>query len=130
MPPIVNHACYIDTEDANRYRSCGACLDVTLYDYLTKNAAQYPQREALIEPLNKEDYLGVVPRRFNWCELQAAVDTAQAEFPDVVELAFGGIFDAHFGERLCIYVVLRENTTTSLSWVCSFPEARGLAKTK
>ena len=74
--------------------------------------------------------MGVVPRRFNLCELQAAVDTAQAEFPDVVELAFGGIFDAHFGERLCIYVVLRENTTTSLSWVCSFPEARGLAKTK
>ena len=55
MPPIVNHACYIDTGDANRYRSCGACLDVTLYDYLSKNAALYPQREALIEPLNKED---------------------------------------------------------------------------
>ena len=78
VPPIINHACHIDTEDASRYRSCGAWLDVTLYDYL----------------------------------------------------ACGGIIDAHFGERLCIYVVLRENTTTSLSGVCSFPEARGLAKTK
>ncbi len=74
MPPIVNHACYIDTEDANRYRSCGAWLDVTLYDYLTKNAALYPQREALIEPPNKEDYQGVSPRRLNWCELLAAVN--------------------------------------------------------
>ena len=75
MPPIVDHACYIDMEDANRYRSCGAWLDVTLHDYLTKNATLYPQREALIEPPNKGEYLGVAPRRFDWCELLSAVNS-------------------------------------------------------
>ena len=73
MPPIVSHACHIDAEDANGYRTSGAWLDITLHDYLTKNAALHPHREALIEPPNKEDYLGVAPRRFSWCELMAAV---------------------------------------------------------
>lgn len=84
----------------------------------------------------KPHYLKVVGRQkelvirggYNISPLE--VDAALAEFPDVVELACGGIFDVHFGERLCLYVVLRENITTSLSGVCSFLEAKGLAKTK
>lgn len=85
---------------------------------------------------DKDHYLKVIGRHkdlvirggYNISPLE--VDSALAGLAGVAELACAGIYDERYGERLCLYIVLQDGASVSLSKVQQHLEARGLAKTK
>ncbi|MCK9263010.1 MAG: acyl--CoA ligase [Deltaproteobacteria bacterium] len=52
----------------------GAWGEKTFIDYFKENAAQNPDRECLIDPLNKEALLGLAPERLTYRKLDRAID--------------------------------------------------------
>ncbi|MFA5655049.1 MAG: (2,3-dihydroxybenzoyl)adenylate synthase, partial [Desulfomonilia bacterium] len=46
----------------------------TFIDYFKENAAENPDRECLIDPLNKEALLGLAPERLTYRKLDRAID--------------------------------------------------------
>lgn len=52
----------------------GAWGKKTFIDYFKENAAANPEKECLIDPLNKEALLGLAPERLTYRQLEKAVD--------------------------------------------------------
>jgi non-ribosomal peptide synthetase component E (peptide arylation enzyme) len=52
----------------------GAWGEKTFIDYFKENAAENPDRECLIDPLNKEALLGLAPERLTYRKLDRAID--------------------------------------------------------
>jgi acyl-CoA synthetase (AMP-forming)/AMP-acid ligase II len=53
-----------------RYRAAGLWGDETLHGLLAHNAAAFPEREAVVDQPNKDDLMGVEPRRLTFLELE------------------------------------------------------------
>jgi len=70
----------------------------------------------------------VIRGGFNISPLE--VDSALAELSGVEELATTGVADEYYGERLCLYAVLKPDCTLTLLDVQAHLEKSGLAKTK
>lgn len=50
-----------------------------LLERFAANCAEYPQREALVDPPNRKELVGTDPCRLNWAELAQAVEATAAE---------------------------------------------------
>ena len=72
-----------DQETIDDFTRAGFWHDKTLIDYLKKNARQRPDREALIDPLNKQKLVGQKPLRLTWSEIDTMVDRVALGFIEI-----------------------------------------------
>jgi len=66
-------------ERIEEYTSKGYWGDKTLLDSFAGNCASQPDREAVVDPPNREALVGSPPQRLSWAELGRAVDAVAAE---------------------------------------------------
>ena len=61
------------------YSDKGYWGDRTLLDRFAANRAAYPDREAVVDPPNRDELVGTPPQRLSWAEFGRAVDATAAE---------------------------------------------------
>lgn len=66
-------------ENIKEYTDKGWWGSKTLLDYFTENAAKSPDREALVDPLNKQDLAGLEPERLSYATLEKKVNAAASQ---------------------------------------------------
>ena len=89
-------------ERIDQYNKLGAWGQKTLLDFFSENVASNPDREALVDPINREILLGSFPRRYTYAQLERSVnqlslgflemgvkkdDLVLVQLPNIVELA-------------------------------------------
>jgi len=57
--------------------------EVTINDLIKRNAEKYPDREALVDPENKPDLVGLQPKRYVWGEIDRIIDRLALSFVDL-----------------------------------------------
>lgn len=62
-------------ERIKKYRSMGIWPDRTFEDLFHRTVAHSPDREAIVDPLNRDAVTGGTSQRITWCRLAAAVET-------------------------------------------------------
>jgi acyl-CoA synthetase (AMP-forming)/AMP-acid ligase II len=50
----------------------------TIYDYFVDNVAKFPDREAVVDAVNRPDFLGGAPRRLTYAQLKKELDRLSA----------------------------------------------------
>ncbi len=66
-------------ERRRRYRGAGLWEDLTLHGLLARNAVATPDREAVVDQPNKEELMGVAPRRITLKQLERASNACARE---------------------------------------------------
>ena len=68
-----------EPELIEEYSDKGYWGDRTLLDRFAANRAAYPDREAVVDPPNRDELVGTPPQRLSWAEFGRAVDATAAE---------------------------------------------------
>ncbi|MBW2597048.1 MAG: hypothetical protein JRC93_14000 [Deltaproteobacteria bacterium] len=58
----------------------GAWGKKTFIDFFKENVRKDPDKECLVDPLNKKDLVGLEPERLTYRQLDKAVDASPGEF--------------------------------------------------
>ncbi len=66
-----------NSEIISRYTNSGAWGETTLIEYFKQNIKQYGHQTCLVDPTNKEELVGLSPRRLSYHELQKELNLPQ-----------------------------------------------------
>ena len=67
-----------NSEIISRYTNSGAWGETTLIEYFKQNIKQYGHQTCLVDPTNKEELVGLSPRRLSYHELDEQVEALAA----------------------------------------------------